>query len=359
VRARDRISLLRPPRGMEEQGELTAFLCQLGIGETAARGYAAALVAEGFDTEAAFATLTAEELQDDFGFKRGHVRMVAKGREMVQPAAQSPSRSELRSLSPPKWPSPSHQPPDQPATFSAEAVRAATNKSPAAASSGTAIGSPTFSFGSSASQASTRSGGSASAFSFEAAKDPTADTETAFTFGGAKTKPAPESESGNAAERAVEVDSELEPNPEPEPARRLRASQKKRAQKARQRARQRAEAAAKTDSRSKTVTHADAHDVLDEGERERRARDQAAMPKKAVSSSKKQKKKRNKQQSGEEADLCCYICTGGSSAEKGRVLPPSCACRGTSGCAHITCLAELATHRQTEEAWFSWQVARD
>ena len=76
---------------MDEQRALTAFLRELGIGKTAANGYAEALVAEGFDTPVAFASLTAQELQDDFDFKRGHLRMVANGQAEIQLAARSPT----------------------------------------------------------------------------------------------------------------------------------------------------------------------------------------------------------------------------------------------------------------------------
>eukprot|EP01046_Picozoa_sp_COSAG06_P015952 COSAG06_NODE_1039_length_10995_cov_47.088106_11_plen_791_part_00 len=67
----------------DETKKLVAFLSSLGVGATAARGYADLLVAEGFDTAAAFESLTAEELRDDFGFKRGHLRMVAVHREEI------------------------------------------------------------------------------------------------------------------------------------------------------------------------------------------------------------------------------------------------------------------------------------
>jgi histone H4 len=78
---------------MEEEKQLAEFLSQLGIGASAASDYAAALVAEGFDTTVAFASLTAEELHDDFEFKRGHLRMVEHEREREpepEPEPESP-----------------------------------------------------------------------------------------------------------------------------------------------------------------------------------------------------------------------------------------------------------------------------
>jgi histone H4 len=78
---------------VEEEKQLAEFLSQLGIGASAASDYAAALVAEGFDTTVAFASLTAEELRDDFGFKRGHLRMVEHEREREpepEPEPESP-----------------------------------------------------------------------------------------------------------------------------------------------------------------------------------------------------------------------------------------------------------------------------
>ena len=48
---------------MDEQTTLTELLCELGIGKTAADGYAEALVAEGsFDTPVAFASLTTQTI---------------------------------------------------------------------------------------------------------------------------------------------------------------------------------------------------------------------------------------------------------------------------------------------------------
>lgn len=74
---------------------LKAMLVALGIAEGPAEGYAVALADDGFDTEAAFNTLALEELRDDFGFKRGHLRMVEKAREAALgqvPADDPPHR---------------------------------------------------------------------------------------------------------------------------------------------------------------------------------------------------------------------------------------------------------------------------
>ena len=91
--------------------EMMRFLQDAGIGEAAAMGYAAALVNDGFDTvrhlashghecahalydrppcgvphccraqPSAFGELSAQELEDDFHFKRGHLRMVDRYRK--------------------------------------------------------------------------------------------------------------------------------------------------------------------------------------------------------------------------------------------------------------------------------------
>jgi hypothetical protein len=68
---------------------LTAHLAAMGIGPEAAAAYSVALEEDGFDTAESFAALTLDELQSDFSFKRGHLRMVAKARETAAPAALS------------------------------------------------------------------------------------------------------------------------------------------------------------------------------------------------------------------------------------------------------------------------------
>ena len=69
--------------------ELAAMLVSLGIADGPAAGYAAALAEDGFDTPASFGTLSLDELQDDFGFKRGHLRMVEKARDALGPVPQT------------------------------------------------------------------------------------------------------------------------------------------------------------------------------------------------------------------------------------------------------------------------------
>ena len=54
--------------------DVGCFLIMAGVRLEAARQYAVALVAEGFDTAALLGCLTPVELVDDFGFKKGHVR---------------------------------------------------------------------------------------------------------------------------------------------------------------------------------------------------------------------------------------------------------------------------------------------
>ncbi len=105
------------------------------------------------------------------------------------------------------------------ATFSAEAIRAATKNSPAAAGNDTATGGPTFSFGSPASSGlpSTGSAGATLVFSFGAAKSPAVRTDTAFTFGGSKATPLAKAVADTGAEIAAQPELEPEPEPESEP----------------------------------------------------------------------------------------------------------------------------------------------
>ena len=58
-------------------GALELHLKGIGFGPEPARKFAEGLVDEGFDTVDQFAALTIEELREDFGFKRGHLRLVA------------------------------------------------------------------------------------------------------------------------------------------------------------------------------------------------------------------------------------------------------------------------------------------
>ena len=62
------------------EDDISAILQAMGIAAQSAASYASALVADGFDTASAFQDLSLQELKDDFGFKRGHLRMVEKGR---------------------------------------------------------------------------------------------------------------------------------------------------------------------------------------------------------------------------------------------------------------------------------------
>ena len=41
-------------------------------------------------------------------------------------------------------------------------------------------------------------------------------------------------------------------------------------------------------------------------------------------------------------DDCCWVCCDGAGAE--RLLPTGCACRGSSGLAHLHCLIDAAAH---------------
>ena len=78
-----------------ETGSITLLLTNAGIPAAPASAYASHLVADGFDSLSSFATLSLGELQEEFGFKRGHVRMVElyRGRcerqEVQQPAQQA------------------------------------------------------------------------------------------------------------------------------------------------------------------------------------------------------------------------------------------------------------------------------
>eukprot|EP01045_Picozoa_sp_COSAG04_P015774 COSAG04_NODE_1272_length_7468_cov_3.407518_3_plen_1629_part_00 len=58
-------------------GAMEQHLASIGFMAESAKSYAAVLIEEGFESPAAFATLTIEELREDFGFKRGHLRLVA------------------------------------------------------------------------------------------------------------------------------------------------------------------------------------------------------------------------------------------------------------------------------------------
>ena len=102
-------------------------------------------------------------------------------------------------------------PPPQVQSFSAEAIRAATKNRAAAAASGTASGSPTFSFGSPSSPALPSKGSAVTApvFSFGAATK-TPGAGVAFTFGQAKTKPAAKTEAEAEAEAEATAEATAE-----------------------------------------------------------------------------------------------------------------------------------------------------
>jgi hypothetical protein len=65
----------------------------VGLHPKTAKGYADGLVAEGFETPAAFDALSLEELRDDFGFLKGHVMTVRKYRETAPAAPPQSPRS--------------------------------------------------------------------------------------------------------------------------------------------------------------------------------------------------------------------------------------------------------------------------
>eukprot|EP01048_Picozoa_sp_COSAG05_P014360 COSAG05_NODE_1620_length_4389_cov_56.700466_1_plen_1167_part_00 len=78
-----------PPaaRMMEEEDLVEAVFSHLtstvGLKPGPAREYAAGLVSEGYDSAEAFDQLRLEELGEDFGFKRGHLKIVEKYRALL------------------------------------------------------------------------------------------------------------------------------------------------------------------------------------------------------------------------------------------------------------------------------------
>ena len=60
--------------------ELTDHLKSIGISHEASAGFSNALVADGFDTPRGLGVLSLAELRDDFGFMRGHCRLVEQSR---------------------------------------------------------------------------------------------------------------------------------------------------------------------------------------------------------------------------------------------------------------------------------------
>ena len=69
---------------------LEQHLCSLGIPSEACSGYAATLYDDGYENVAMFEGLTLEELRDEYGFKKGHLRAIERSRS-VESAAASPA----------------------------------------------------------------------------------------------------------------------------------------------------------------------------------------------------------------------------------------------------------------------------
>jgi len=59
-----------------EVKHLSTFLENIGIGTSSAESFADALFDDGWETPEALKSVTLEELQNDYGFKRGHLRMI-------------------------------------------------------------------------------------------------------------------------------------------------------------------------------------------------------------------------------------------------------------------------------------------
>ena len=82
-------------RGNKDDLLLAHLTGTVGLHPKTAKGYADGLVAEGFETPAAFDALSLEELRDDFGFLKGHVMAVRKYRETSPAAPQSPRSPQV------------------------------------------------------------------------------------------------------------------------------------------------------------------------------------------------------------------------------------------------------------------------
>jgi len=63
---------------VKEVKELSAFLENIGIGTSSAESFAGALFDDGWETPESLKSVTVEELQNDYGFKRGHLRMIGE-----------------------------------------------------------------------------------------------------------------------------------------------------------------------------------------------------------------------------------------------------------------------------------------
>ena len=68
-------------REKDKMEAIKEMLVSLGIAAGPAEGYATLLCEDGFDTRTAFDALSLTELKEDFGFKRGHLRMVEQARD--------------------------------------------------------------------------------------------------------------------------------------------------------------------------------------------------------------------------------------------------------------------------------------
>ena len=78
--------------------EISHALLDMGIPQSAVPGYATVLENDGFDTAFAFLCLTPEELARDYGFKRGHIRLVLEDRLRAQ--RQEAQRQEAQQPEP-------------------------------------------------------------------------------------------------------------------------------------------------------------------------------------------------------------------------------------------------------------------
>ena len=68
-------------QGSRESFMLDLLTTELGLSASVAEGYVPGLVEEGYDTEEIFLGLSTEELRDDFGWRKGHVKRFETFRE--------------------------------------------------------------------------------------------------------------------------------------------------------------------------------------------------------------------------------------------------------------------------------------
>ena len=71
------VSAAERARKVQHASEMERHLKAIGFAAEPAQKFAESIVDDGFDTVEQFASLTVEELRDDFGLKRGHLRLVA------------------------------------------------------------------------------------------------------------------------------------------------------------------------------------------------------------------------------------------------------------------------------------------